>query len=141
MFLNGEEYKFRGENQLLNLIAQNYHTIKKLITWENFKAKLPEAPEWYYIENQIESGNSSTSLIPEELQKLKVVEKDGTLVYFNKGVDSTGQLYSIAYDTANSKLVLDFNSNVEETFDPVLQDYKDLKKKLDKYLKQLDKEA
>jgi len=137
LFLNGEEHKFRGEAQLLNLITLNYHDIKKLITWENFKAKLPPPPEWLSVENEIEGTTKSN--VPEELQKLKIVEKEGDVSYFIKGVDSTGQPYSIYVQ--GDKLVLDFNSNVEETFDPVLQDYKDMKKKLDKYLKQLEKEA
>lgn len=125
-----------GDLQLLDLIAKNYYEIKKLVTWENFKAKLPPPPEWYLVESQIE-GN--TVRIPKELEKLPIVSQDSTGVYFDKGVDSTGQIYSIKY--SDKELILEYDGGSESTSNPVLQDYKSMKKNLTKYLKSLETEA
>ena len=75
MFINNQEYKFRGELQLLNLIGNFYYDILKYITPKYFAARLPDAKSnnsWYETELAIMNGN-------------KVTTETGTTVDFETG--------------------------------------------------------
>lgn len=145
LFLNGQEFKFRGDNQLLQLIAEHYHEIKDLITWEDFTVKLENLPDWIKVnEHELDDKPNTTltiSDLPEELSSIPVYLKENNIIYFKKGIDATGQEYSIYYDNKKERLTLDYNtSQGESTNNPSLEDYTKLEKKLEKYLKKCEKE-
>lgn len=135
LFIKDEEIKFRGDNQLIKLIAENYHYIKSIVPWQTFEVQRPSS-EIYDLEYKEDFDNSNPTSLPEELQDLKIVSTIGNKSFFDKGIDPTGQEYSIYYDSKKERLILDFNtSQGEEINDPIKSDYDKLKKKLNKYLK------
>lgn len=133
LFVNDTEFKFRGEKQLQKLIVQNYNYIKSIISWKMFAPSEVNLSDWDNLDN----NSTSQSTIPEEFSKLKVVDSSVDKIYFDKGIDSTGQEYGIYYGLDTERLVIDFDSSTEEINEPILDDYKQLKKKLQKYLKSL----
>lgn len=141
LFIDNVEYKFRGENQLNQLIQDNYAYIKKHISWKMFLPELPKAPDYFMKEPDLfaeEGKEMENNKLPEELRKIKVVEKTPSKIYFDKGIDSTGQEYSIYYDIDSELLAVDFDSNTSEMkANPTKDDYKKQKKLLTEYLKSL----
>ena len=146
LFLNGQEFKFRGDNQLLQLIGQHYHEIKNLVTWKDFIVKPDDnIPEWAKI-NELELENKSNTTLtlsdlPEELSSIPVYAKENSIIYFKKGIDATGQEYSIYYDTELERMSLKYDTTQSESIsNPDKNDFTKLDKKLERYLKKLEKE-
>ena len=136
LFIKDEEFKFRGDKQLMTLIAQNYRYIKSIVPWKMWEVQSATS-DIYDLE--YDEDTSSPTEVPEEFSDLEIVATAKDRVYFDKGVDSTGQEYSIYYDLKKDRLTLDFNTTQgEDTNNPTKADYKQLKKKLDKYLKSLN---
>lgn len=133
LFINDVELKFRGEKQLQKLIIENYSYIKNLVSYKVFTPPEIKLSDW----DNLEDNPTTQSTIPEEFSKLKIVDSLVDTIYFDKGIDSTGQEYSIYYGLDSKRLVINFDSTSEEINEPILDDYKQLKKKLQKYLKSL----
>lgn len=133
LYIEDTEFKFRGEKQLQNLILENYKYIRGLVSWKMYAPPEIELSDW----DNLDDNSISQTTIPEEFSKLKVVDSSIDKIYFDKGIDSTGQEYSIYYALDNERLVIIMDSTTEEINNPILDDYKQLKKKLQKYLKSL----
>ena len=137
MFLNGTEYKFRGDNQLLELIAKNYSAIKAIVPDSAFEVHTPDLPDWTKVDSELEQYEQN---LPEDLSNLEVVKRDSESVYFNYGIDYTGQEHYIKYYFKEDRLTLAFNSSEESNYNPSIEDYDVFNKKLKKYLKKCEKE-
>ncbi len=142
MFIKGQEFKFRGENQLMKLIGENFAEISKLVPKDAFKVKQPETPD--YLTSAVGAGISSDEILPKALQGIKTVRVefsgDKSKVYFMEGVDSTGQVYSICYNKANDTLDKEFDSMISSEKNPTKKMVTDAQKEIKEYLKQLEKE-
>lgn len=139
LYLNDTEYKFRGDNQLLELIAKNYSVIKSIVPDNIFEVQPPDLPTWAEVDSTLEATELK---LPEELLELPVVFADTTQVYFDKGVDVNGAPYYISYEPNNSdRLTLYYDGAPKELINrhPTLANYKKLKKKLDQFLKEVEK--
>jgi len=141
LFIKDQELKFRGEGQLFQLIADNYSYIKSLISWKMFAPTIENAPEYFLKDPDDENFEEHSSVeLPKSLSKLKIKEVDGKNLFIDRGIDSTGQVYSIAYNINKEKLIIEYNSGIEEIGNPTMNDYKESKKDLDKYLKGLEED-
>ncbi len=141
MYINNQEYKFRGENQLMKLIGENFITISKLIPKDAFKVKQPEVPE--YLKTSISNNINVDSILPKELQSIKVekteLNGDKVKVYFMYGVDSTGQVYSVYYNQADLSLYTEFDSELSVEANPTKKLVNSSIKSIKDYLKSLEK--
>lgn len=154
MFLNDKEIKFRGETQLCTLITENLSAIGKYISPKIFEAKAPQDIETLFGEvdknsntktakttkTTKKSSNDTSNDIPEEFKDLGVVEKNDTDIIFKKGVDITGQLYSISYNFSSNTIISDIDGNISTISSPSRQDLLDEFDILNKYLQSLIKE-
>lgn len=142
MFINDKEFKFRGENQLLKLIGENFKEVSKLIPSDAFKVKQPEIPEYlsYNINNQIIADIN----LPKELKDINIVKTEkvdgSTRVYFIEGIDSTGQRYAVYYDNSESLLFTEFDSEILAESIITKKQVNSSIKQIKDYLKELEKE-
>lgn len=140
MYINNQEFKFRGENQLLKLIGDNFVTISKLIPKDAFKVKQPEIPD--YLKTSIKD-NSYQEVLPKDLQSFDVVKTDNTnnklKIYFLDGVDSTGQVYSVYYNESDSSLYTEYDSEISTEKNPTKKQVNTSIKNVNNYLKELSK--
>jgi len=141
MYINNQEYKFRGENQLMKLIGENFIAISKLIPKDAFKVKQPEVPE--YLKTSVSNNINVDSILPKELQSIKVekteLNGDKVKVYFMYGVDSTGQVYSVYYNQADLSLYTEFDSELSVEANPTKKLVNSSIKSIKDYLKSLEK--
>ncbi len=141
MYINNQEYKFRGENQLMKLIGENFIAISKLIPKDAFKVKQPEVPE--YLKTSVSNNINVDSILPKELQSIKVekteLNGDKVKAYFMYGVDSTGQVYSVYYNQADLSLYTEFDSELSVEANPTKKLVNSSIKSIKDYLKSLEK--
>lgn len=86
MFINDQEIKFKGELQLLNLIANNYEEILKFVSPKDFAAKLPKPKNgniWFEKELAIMNGDKTF-----KTKSGDVVDIDTGEILEDDGVDS-----------------------------------------------------
>lgn len=140
LYIKDEEFKFRGEAQLMKLISSNYEYIKSLVPWKTFEVQ-PVKSDIYDIEEPDLEINtiSEESSVPSDLSSIEVIEKSGNISYFNKGIDSTGQEYYLGYDSELDAIVLSYDGS-EECDKPKKSVYNSLNKKLNNYLKECEKD-
>lgn len=140
MFIKGQELKFRGENQLMKLIGENFAEISKLVPKDAFKVKQPEIPE--YLVGAIESNLYASEFLPEALKGIDAVRisyENGIKVYFMYGIDSTGQVYSVYYNNTTNCLEKEFDSMISSEKNPVKKTVTNAIKEVKDYLKTLKK--
>lgn len=135
LFLEGKEYKFRGENQLIKLICDNYKKIYSLVDWRIFLPEEPKEASSIYLKDL--ELDDVKEVLPKELSKLEIVDVIGNDYYFDRGIDSTGQKYYICYNKDSEQMKVGYDSSSFETSNISLKDYKTYKKDLTQYLKSL----
>ena len=139
MFINGQELKFRGENQLMKLIGENFLAISKLVPKDAFKVKSPEVPD--YLSSSISSSINTDEILPKELKGIEVekteLEGDKIKIYFMYGIDTTGQIYSVYYNQADSSLYTEMDSNISVESNPTKKQVNSAIKSIKEYLKEL----
>lgn len=133
LHLNGQDLKYRGDAQLTQLVIDHYSEIKNIVPDDIFVVKPEKAPEDEFLDGCEEISNE----VPDDLKDIKVVKETPQALYYEDGVDSTGQIYSIHYRKATNTLILEYDSQEEETLNPTKKDYNDFQKTLKKYLKSL----
>ena len=143
MYINNQEYKFRGENQLMKLIGENFAAISKLIPKDAFKVKQPEVPD--YLKTSVVNTINVENILPKELQSIKIekteLSGDKVKIYFMNGVDSTGQVYSVYYNQADESLYTEVDSETSIEANPTKKLVNNSIKIIKDYLKSLDKQA
>ena len=143
MFIKGQEIKFRGENQLIKLIGENFREISKLVPKDAFKVKTPETPD--YLTNAIGMSAPIESILPKSLQSIDSVRvefsNNKSKVYFIEGVDSTGQVYSLYYNQEDESLYKELDSMLSVEKNPTKKMVNDYIKEIKEYLKELEKES
>jgi RecA/RadA recombinase len=140
MFINDEEVKFRGENQLMNLIGKNLKEIMRIVPEDVFIVKPPELPD--YIKSSIDTEKAvyNELELPDKFKDLEILYSSGTKVYFHKGIDPTGQEYSLSYDIAKDKLILNMDGIEDTIKSPSKEDYNSNLEVLNNYLDKTKKE-
>ena len=137
LFINNQEYKFRGENQLYSLIKEHYSYIKSLVPWTMFAIE-NKTSEIYDVVDE-ESAIDVASQLPSALESLEPLGIENGKIYFIKGIDTTGQEYGIYYYINSETLCLNYDTtSFQEKYNPSLKDYKKFNKILDEYLSSLD---
>lgn len=140
MYIDNQEFKFRGENQLMKLIGENFKAISKLIPKDIFKVKQPEIPD--YLKTVIQD-DSYKLILPKDLQSFDVVKTDKvnnkSKIYFLDGIDSTGQVYSVYYNESDSSLYTEYDSQISMEKNPTKKQVNTSIKNINNYLKELSK--
>lgn len=130
LYLEGQEFKFRGEAQLLKLIKEHYNSIKKLVTWRMFAVE-NKTDEIYDVMDE----DVDLSYLPKNLSEIETVYATSLKAFFAKGVDATGQEYALYYDKDRESLCLSYNTNdFQEQLNPTKSDYNMMTKALKSYL-------
>ena len=141
LFIEGKEFKFRGEAQLLKLISENYSYIKSLVPWSVFEVQ-PIKSDIFDVEvvdtNIQDTLAKENSDILKNFKDVEVVDIKGSNYYFDSGVDATGQEYSIYYNSKTDALVFTHDSLEEEFNSPNKTTYNKVHKELEKYLKKCE---
>ena len=118
LYLNGAEYKFRGEKESLKIVGDHYAEISKF--FENrpefFKVVIPDV-----IDDIFESETKSDIELPSWLSSSNVVSTEGKNAVLYKDEDGN----KIVYKPIANKLSLYYNADeVEAIMNPNLDDYK-----------------
>lgn len=125
LHLGDEEFKYRGEVQLMSLIGANLEKINKLMSPNTFVVQRPEVPDYYDLDGMKEEITNNYNTLPSEelkipdfISKEKCIRTELNKVYLRDGIDSTGQIYQVYYDIASDTLISDCDGVKEETNSP-----------------------
>jgi RecA/RadA recombinase len=146
LFIKDEEFKFRGEAQLMKLISANYSYIKSIVPWKTFevqpiKSDIYDIDEPDFNSSSIDISTDEEDVIPEDLADLEVVKRTVTDIYFRDGIDATGQEYYIAYNIKDGMISLYFDGQESVSSNDLSKsNFNKLDKKLQSYLKKCEKE-
>lgn len=158
LFIDGKEFKFRGQDQLNKLVIANWNYIKNLVTYKMF---LPEEPEYndfididgpsnkvspyseyiqVYKSKKKEDIKRKEDLIYDlnldELKDIEPIEVEDNSLVLDKGIDPTGQQYIIS--TKDNHLTLKYDTDKEVDLNGLsINNYNRLKDTLDQFIKSL----
>lgn len=104
-----EEIKFVGKDNLLECIIENYSTIDRLFSSEDWTINIAEEAKVLDLEYSMENLDR----LPKALQDIPVVTTMNNMIYFLKGIDILGQGYGVYYNIDTKKLIKECDCVVE----------------------------